>query len=196
MTRRPDLLDPAADPVPEGPAEEGDGAAPGGGPPDGGTPDGGTPDGVRDVDLRRAAMDHLARREFSRRDLVRRLGRRFRDVEAARLEAVVEALADEGLQSDVRCAESLIRIRAEKGHGPLRIRSDLREAGLEGEAVDLLLEAEEDAWPDRLAAVAERRFGADAPADRRDWARRARFLASRGFPEPLVVRVLGDPPPV
>lgn len=141
-------------------------------------------------------MDYLARREYSRRDLIQRLQRRFgsEEVDPARLEAVVDTLASEGLQSDLRCAEMLIRSRSQRGHGPLRIRADLRESGLEGEAVEVLLEAEEDAWLDRLAAVAERRFGAEPATDRREWSRRARFLASRGFPESLVVRVLGDPP--
>jgi regulatory protein len=103
-------------------------------------------------------------------------------------------LAADGLQSDARCAESMIHARVSRGQGPLMIRAGLREAGLEGETVELLLEAEAEAWPEHLEAVARTRFGEAPPADRRDWARRARFLAGRGFPEHLVRNQLGEPP--
>ena len=147
-------------------------------------------------ELRNAAIGLLARREHSRRELERKLGKRFRDrpLEPASLQQVLDRLAADGLQSDARCAESLIHARISRGQGPLRIRAGLREAGLEGETVELLLEAEEEAWPEHLEAVARSRFGTEPPGDRRDWARRARFLAGRGFPEHLVRGQLGEPP--
>ena len=88
----------------------------------------------------------------------------------------------------------MIRARISRGQGPLKIRAGLREAGLADGIVELLLEAEEDAWPEHLEAVARTRFGEQPPADRRDWARCARFLAGRGFPEHLVRSQLGEPP--
>lgn len=146
--------------------------------------------------LRNAAFGYLAQREHSRQELVRKLERRFRarEPEPELVEQVVAELAAEGLQSDLRCIESLIRVRIARGQGPARIRADLRAIGLEGETAERLLEAESDGWPERVAALAERRFGEQPPQDRRDWARRARFLVSRGFPESLVVAALGDPP--
>ena len=88
----------------------------------------------------------------------------------------------------------IVYARIEQGHGPLRIRSDLREAGIDGETTDLLLEAESEHWDERLRMLIERRYRGDAPKDARDWSRRARFLASRGFPEGLIRRALGDLP--
>lgn len=144
-----------------------------------------------EADLRRKAIGLLARREHSRRELKRKLGRRAcRDL----VDSVVDALAEEGLQSDARCAEMIVYARIERGHGPLRIRSDLREAGIDGETTDLLLEAESEHWDERLRTLIDRRFRGEAPKDARDWSRRARFLASRGFPEGLVRRALGDLP--
>ncbi|MEE4299191.1 MAG: regulatory protein RecX [Pseudomonadales bacterium] len=158
-----------------------------------------TEDEVAPIDdevLRGRAVTLLARREHSRRELVDKLRSRrdARGVDPERIEAVVAELADAGLQSDERCAEVLMHARIQRGHGPLRIRADLRDAGIPGELVDGLLEAEEGAWADRLRSVAERRFGTGAPHDARDWGRRARFLASRGFPEGLVRSLLGDIP--
>jgi len=145
--------------------------------------------------LRDRAVGLLARREHSRRELVRKLISKTRSagVEAERIECVVDALAEAGLQSDTRAAEMLVRSRIERGQGPLRIRADLRERGLAGETADLLLEAEVDAWPQRLQALIERRFGTDSPPDGREWARQARFLASRGFPESLIRDALERP---
>ena len=88
----------------------------------------------------------------------------------------------------------MIRARISRGQGPLKIRAGLREAGLEERMFELLLEVEEEAWPEHLETVARSRFGEQPPADRRDWARRARFLAGRGFPEHLVRGHLGEPP--
>ena len=107
---------------------------------------------------------------------------------------MVAELAAQGLQSDARCAEMIVHVRIERGSGPLRIRAELRDAGIDGELAEALLEAEADAWPDRLRAVCESRFGPDPPADSRAWARRARFLAGRGFPESMVRDVLGEVP--
>lgn len=144
-----------------------------------------------EADLRRKAIGLLARREHSRRELKQKLGR---GADGELVDLVVDALAEEGLQSDARCAEMIVYARVERGHGPLRIRSDLRDAGIDGETVDLLLEAEDDHWEARLRKLVDRRYGGEAPEDAREWSRRARFLASRGFPEGLVRRVLGDLP--
>src|SRR6056297_966928 len=171
--------------------------------------------------LRRYAMDLLARREHSRLELEEKLRRHCGKVARSRARAAavqvddagsddpgmpdpsavetlisetLDALAEDGLQSDARYAEVLIRSRVNRGQGPLRIRADLRQRGLKPEAVDPLLEDYAEQWPELAQQVVERRYGADAAVDRGEWARRARFLAGRGFPESLVGRVLGPLP--
>ncbi|MCC5874501.1 MAG: regulatory protein RecX [Gammaproteobacteria bacterium] len=166
--------------------------------------------------LRRYAMDLLARREHSRQELAEKLRRHCgrvaekvarrasgkaedkaepsRSAVDALIEETLNALAEDGLQSDARYAEVLIRSRVNRGQGPLRIRADLRQRGLDFDAVEPLLEDYADQWPELAQQVVERRFGSDAAADRGEWARRARFLAGRGFPEGLVGRVLGPLP--
>ena len=163
------------------------------------------------VGLRRHAMDLLARREHSRFELIEKLRRYCGRAQAARsadgpmpaadpsatetlIERTVDRLQEDGLQSDARYAEVLIRSRFNRGQGPLRIRSDLRQRGLDAAAVETLLDAYTDTWPDLAQQVVSRRFGDEAAADRREWAKRARFLAGRGFPEGLVAKVLGPLP--
>ena len=174
--------------------------------------------------LRRYAMDLLARREHSRLELEEKLRRHCGKVARSRARREVDSggdsefdsgrddnsaavsnvealiaqtlnrLTEDGLQSDSRYAEVLIRSRVNRGQGPLKIRADLRQRGLDGEAVEPLLEDYAEQWPELAQQVVERRFGSDAAADRGDWARRARFLAGRGFPDSLVGRVLGPLP--
>jgi regulatory protein len=107
---------------------------------------------------------------------------------------VIDELAASGLQSDARRAEALVRGALARGHGPLRIRRDLAAAGLDLELAEDALPADEGSWAEELDALVLRRFGEAPPADGREWARRARFLAGRGFPEGLVRRRLGPPP--
>ena len=82
--------------------------------------------------VRRAAMDLLARREHGRMELSRKL--RSRGAPPDLIEPALEKLADEGLLSEARYLESFVRMRANAGYGPLRIREELTQRGLPREA--------------------------------------------------------------
>ena len=70
--------------------------------------------------IRHAAMGLLARREHSDLELQQKLSYRFPD-EAERVRVEVEQLTAEGLQSNTRLAESVIRTRISRGQGPFKI---------------------------------------------------------------------------
>jgi len=141
--------------------------------------------------LRDRALGLLARREHSRFELRRKLSDAA--AEPGELDAVLDDLAAAGLQSDRRYAESFVRSRIERGQGPLRIRKELRQRGVEAAlAEQALAEAEVD-WDARLRDVHRKRFGSTPPADRREQARQARFLAQRGFPDAAIRDLLTDP---
>ena len=135
---------------------------------------------------RRAAMDLLARREHSRQELLRKLGRRFAPQVLA---GALEQLAHDGLQSDERFAQSYVYQRSERGYGPLRLVRELRERGIDGALADRAVSAAERDWSRLARGVAEKKFGAEPPTDRKDLARRLRFLHYRGFD----TGALGDP---
>lgn len=147
--------------------------------------------------MRRAAMDQLARRECSQHELQQKLSRRFGtdDTVQTEIASVVAELAEAGLQSDERFAESLARARRERGHGPLRIRQDLWQRGIADAIIDALVNDSSEDWVALASAAAQRKFGDAPPPDHKAWARRARFLASRGFPESVVRAALADPAP-
>ncbi|MBW6390535.1 regulatory protein RecX [Billgrantia antri] len=128
------------------------------------------------------AIRLLARREYSRAELAQRLASRAHPPEA--IDACLDALAEDGLQSDARFAESFLRSRMMRGQGPLKVRGELERRGVERTLVaTTLAAAEQDGevdWFELAAEALSRRFThpGDSPRER---ARRERFLASRGF---------------
>jgi regulatory protein len=136
-----------------------------------------------------AAVRLLARREHSTDELRRKLRRRGHPETV--IDSVVATLSDAAYVSDSRFADTFVRVRSERGQGPLRIRAELRERGVEEALADELLTETADFWIERARNARRKRFGEAAPATRADWNRQARFLAQRGFPSDLIYRVLG-----
>lgn len=130
--------------------------------------------------MRLAAMNLLARREYSRHELWQKLVARFAEHREA-IDAVLDRLADDDLQSDERFAESFVRARIQRGQGRLRIVTELRHKGVASHHIDTALAGADVDWFALAADVLERRFGCDTPCDLRERARRMRFLQQRGF---------------
>lgn len=134
---------------------------------------------VNPVEVRLAAMNLLARREHSFKELQRKLLRRFEDADI--VESQVRRLADENLQCDKRFAESFVRQGVLKGHGPVRVRQDLRQRGIaEAECESAIAVCEVD-WTTLAEEVFAKKFGALVSGDLKEKARRARFMQYRGF---------------
>ncbi|WBA79688.1 regulatory protein RecX [Endozoicomonas sp. GU-1] len=129
-------------------------------------------------DVRRAAMDLLARREHGFTELARKLSGRFPR------ELVLDALTrlrEERLQSDDRFVESFVYSRQQRGYGPVRIKAELFQKGVDSELIGQYLLEQDDHWDELAKAVKERKFGASVPRDHKERARQTRFLAQRGF---------------
>ncbi len=127
---------------------------------------------------RAVAMDLLARREHSLAELRAKLAER--DFSPEEAEAAVVALAREGLASDSRFLDAFVASRIRKGQGPIRIRAELRQRGIDAATIDAALDAAHD-WCALARAVRAGRFGGTSPVDVRERARQSRFLEYRGF---------------
>lgn len=140
--------------------------------------------------VRDAAVRLLARREHSRLELARKLASRGHADDL--IEETVADLARAGLQSDDRFAQAFVRSALERGHGPLKIRAGLTQRGVDGDTASAYFELDADEWSERAATALRKRFGSAPVDDRADWARRARFLAGRGFPSDVAAKILGS----
>ncbi|MEA5446004.1 regulatory protein RecX [Gammaproteobacteria bacterium AB-CW1] len=125
------------------------------------------------------AVRLLSRREYARQELAQRLSRKGYGSETR--EAVLARLEELGYLDESRFVEHFVRSRIDRGSGPLKIRAELMQRGVDGALIDRGL-AEADCDFSRLAAsVRQRRFGEERPAALEEKARQARFLAQRGF---------------
>ncbi|MCG8432680.1 MAG: recombination regulator RecX [Gammaproteobacteria bacterium] len=128
---------------------------------------------------RRVATGLLARREHSAFELQRKL--QSRGVQSALIEQLIEELQQENLLSDVRFTEQFVRSRSERGSGPVKIRLELQERGVNDKHIDATIQALARDWVRAAAQVREKKFGKTVPSDYTEQAKQARFLQSRGF---------------
>jgi len=135
-----------------------------------------------DASPRDVAIQLLARREYSRAELARKLQQKSFDGDE--IDACLNALAEQALQSDARFAESFVRSRIARGQGVIRIKGELRQRGVDQETLSEALAAVEEReaidWFELAKETLARRY--DSPGETpKERAKRERFLATRGF---------------
>lgn len=134
-----------------------------------------------DAQLRLMAMNYLSRREYGFQELFDRISQRVREVDPDLLEQVLNKLQQDGLQSDQRYAEMMVRSRADRGYGPMRIRQEMRQRGLAEYLVDQAMSDLEVDWFELARQQRVKKFG-DQPIE--DWKLRGKagqYLQRRGF---------------
>jgi len=83
-----------------------------------------------------------------------------------------------------------VTYHAERGHGPNRVRADLRKLGVGGAEADAALDAYPN-WMAQLERARRKKFGTSPASNYPDRERQARFLAYRGFTGPQIRAALG-----
>ncbi len=105
---------------------------------------------------------------------------------------VLDALEAVGSLSDERFVSSFVSSRVRRGKGPVLIRAELRDRGVDEELVDRFLTFSDAYWVDRARMARNKRFGTAPAVDAVERNRQARFLAGRGFASDLIRRVVMD----
>ena len=137
-------------------------------------------------DLKARALALLSRREHTRYELGKKLAGYAESTEA--LDALMDSLMQEGLLSDARAAEEVLRVRSGR-HGLLRIRQELQQRGV---PEDVAAETLAVARAEELASarrVWSRKFS-HLPANADERARQGRYLQNRGFSPDVIRQVL------
>ena len=138
------------------------------------------------------ALGLLVRREHSAKELRRKLG--GRGVGLPELDEALETLQRQGFQDDRRYADAMIRSRALGGHGPTRVRADLRANGVPSAIVDEALNACEVDWAEiayRVAARSASRVLRRPGNERADQQKLVALLLRRGFSHESARAALG-----
>ena len=129
-------------------------------------------------ELKHYAMGLLAGREYGAHELLQKLKSRS---EGETAQEVLIWLQEQQLQSDERYARMLLRSRAGRGQGPLRIRQEMQHKRLSPEAVEAAFSEFEEDWFELARSAYEKKFRSPMSTDPKERARRQRFLAYRGY---------------
>jgi regulatory protein len=138
--------------------------------------------------VRKKALAMLARREHSGAELRGKLAAKGFPAEI--IEDALSGLDREGWLSDERFVEMFVHARRERGYGPVRIRAELRERGVDDAVIAAYLDMGDPEWLRRLEHVKTKRFGASQALDFAERARQVRFFQARGFTAEQIRAVL------
>ncbi len=117
---------------------------------------------------------------------------RSRGFEAALISQVLDDLQQKDLLSERRFTEMIVHYRSERGQGPVKIRAELRNKGIEDVLIEAFLDPNDRQWRQRAVAVKNKRFGPASPQDYQEKARQMKFLNYRGFTAEQIRSALGD----
>jgi regulatory protein len=121
----------------------------------------------------------LTRREHCQQELLNKLA--LRGFDRNDVQPVIDELAEQGWQDDLRYAENYARFRIRKGYGPIRVRHGLKQNGIAAFDLEGIVQEEAGSWMALLEQVYSKKYTDDIVLERNEWAKRSRFLLQRGF---------------
>jgi len=122
-------------------------------------------------------MDFLSRREHSSKEIYQKMSRRVESIEM--LMEVIDGLEQDGLLSNERFAESYFQSRKRRGFGPLRIKNELIQRGV-NENIFYSLDTETD-WSFYAFEALKKKLNGKYPEDTKEILKLKKFLNYRGF---------------
>ncbi len=132
----------------------------------------------------------LARREHSRRELLDKLA--LRGFQRDEVEPVIAEMAERDWQNEERYTECYVRQRIQNGYGPIRIRYELQQRGIEHADLDAHAEVQAGGWQNLLLDVYISKYGDEKSLTQAEWLKRSRFLQQRGFSGEMVKCLFAD----
>ncbi len=105
---------------------------------------------------------------------------------------VIGELQAAGWQDERRFAESFIRSHHARGRGPVKIRFELRQKGIDDGLIEQVMQSLDLDWTALAREVYRRKYGGRPVPDRNEYGRRYRFLAQRGFEKEQIRTLLDD----
>ena len=127
--------------------------------------------------IRLKIMDFLSRREHSAKEIFQKLSYRVESQDM--LLQVIDDLVEDDLLSDERFAESYFHSRKNKGFGPLRIKNELSQRGI-NESIFDSIPKDTDWTACALKALKKKTYGKDL-METKEILKLKKFLNYRGY---------------
>ncbi len=139
--------------------------------------------------LRQRALEYLGKREYSYKELGQKL-KPYLDEndDADSITAILDDFKTRGWLSDARFTEQMVHARRAK-FGSSKIIHELREKGVESSLIEGAVEQLKETELASAKEIWQKKYK-NAPANRDEWAKQARFLQSRGFGFDTIKKVL------
>jgi regulatory protein len=142
------------------------------------------------VEIKAVCLRLLARREHSRQELLNKLQMKGYGKEDC--SPVIEALTNQDWQNDQRYAESYVRSCLQRGYGPIFVKHNLRQQGINDVDIDGIAQATVGSWTLQLGQVYAKKYGQTPVLSQKEWAKRSRFLLQRGFSQAMISALFDD----
>lgn len=139
--------------------------------------------------LRQRALEYLGKREYSYKELGQKLKSYLDENEDAdSITAILDDFKARGWLNDARFTEQMVHARRAK-FGSSKIVHELREKGVESTLIEGAIEQLKETELASAKEIWQKKYK-NAPANRDEWAKQARFLQSRGFSFDTIKKVL------
>ena len=143
-------------------------------------------------------LRYLARREHTEFEIAQKLKRRaFHPNDIA---IAIEYLKEHGHLSLNRFLQEFLQDRLSRFVGPLKISAELRQRGIDDYLIRETLDANAIDWEELATQCILKHTGAISdskfrrPSTVKDWKVVHRILKNRGYPDSVVLNVIGSPP--
>ena len=139
------------------------------------------------VSIRSSAMNYLSIREHSKHELKNKLLKKYSHEVEQEIDQTMTSLISDNLQSDERFSEAYVRMRKNKGFGPIKITYELYTKGVSNELIQSSIYHSENDWLQAIEQVWIKKFSKDIKSDQQ---KQSRFLYQRGFSHEAINQLL------
>lgn len=130
-----------------------------------------------DKNIHEIALNHLAKREHTRFTLREKLLQKGFSQQS--IEAVLDILIQQGFLNEQRFCEVFIQKRIRQGYGPIRIRAECHQYGINNDIIFSQLPQDEESWLAVIQKILQKKFRASHQP--KEKLRQIQYLQYRGF---------------
>jgi regulatory protein len=138
------------------------------------------------------ALRLLSQRDHGQQELIDKLIRKGYGVEDS--QQASRYCQEQGLQSDERFVDMIVRARIRQGYGPLRINQELRNKHINADIINQYVNEHDEQWDNHITFVWQKKFKTSSTSNSMNLQKQQRFLLYRGFSAQMIARLFKHKP--